>query len=243
MLGRMPALPKRALRVSIPLTRKLLFDSRPPAIDRVVSPRPVHDVAGRDADPDRRGARRKLCELDEIAAVEGQLDHHLAVHHLPDRGALRVQQRGGRRRDRHVFGHRRDNQFHVDPGPLPDLNPDVLDVRALEPRGGDLELVDAGFQLPEQVRALRVGDGALHHAGLDLRQRHGGARHAEIAGIDHAYDKVAGDALGTRRGCRRDDRQHHQDDDGAQPASSAVGQSTGMNQHRSTPLVVTARFR
>ena len=42
-LGRTPALPKRALRVSIPFSRKLLLDSRPPAIDRVVSLRPVHE--------------------------------------------------------------------------------------------------------------------------------------------------------------------------------------------------------
>ena len=42
----MPTLPKRALRVSMPFSRKLLFDSRPPAIDSVMSLRPVHDVAG-----------------------------------------------------------------------------------------------------------------------------------------------------------------------------------------------------
>ena len=45
-LGRMPALPKRAFRVSMPFTRKLLFDSRPPLIESVVSLRPVQVEAG-----------------------------------------------------------------------------------------------------------------------------------------------------------------------------------------------------
>jgi hypothetical protein len=35
--GRMPALPTRECRVSIPFIRKLLLVSRPPAIDRVES--------------------------------------------------------------------------------------------------------------------------------------------------------------------------------------------------------------
>jgi hypothetical protein len=46
MLGRIPAFPNRALRVSMPFTRKLLFDSRPPAMESVVSPRPVQLEAG-----------------------------------------------------------------------------------------------------------------------------------------------------------------------------------------------------
>ena len=70
----MPALPKRALRVSMPFTRKLLFDSRPPAIDSVVSLRPVHDDAGDIADADRHRAGGQLRELDEVAAVERQFD-------------------------------------------------------------------------------------------------------------------------------------------------------------------------
>jgi hypothetical protein len=44
--GRSPALPKREFRVSMPFTRKLLFVSRPPAIESVESVRPVQEVAG-----------------------------------------------------------------------------------------------------------------------------------------------------------------------------------------------------
>ena len=46
MEGRMPTLPKRALRVSMPFNRKLLLDSRPPAMERLMSLRPVQLEAG-----------------------------------------------------------------------------------------------------------------------------------------------------------------------------------------------------
>src|ERR1700732_958167 len=49
--GRMPALPNRELRVSMPFTRKLLLLSRWPATDSVESLRPAQLVAGDDPIP------------------------------------------------------------------------------------------------------------------------------------------------------------------------------------------------
>ena len=100
----MPTLPNRALRVSMPLSRKLLLDSRPPAMDSVISLRPVHEVAGEVADSDGNRARSDSGELNEVPATQRQVHDRLVVHHLADSGALAVEQRVGGRRDGHGLG-------------------------------------------------------------------------------------------------------------------------------------------
>ena len=116
--GRIPALPKRELRVSIPFTRKLTLVSRPPATESVESLRPVQLVAGEVPMPigDRPGGN--LRQLDEITAIQRQFHDRLVIQHLAHGRALGVQQGFRRGGDVHLLGDRAHLEFGVHTGAL-----------------------------------------------------------------------------------------------------------------------------
>ena len=138
-------------------------------------------------------------EIAARAEVQRQRVQVLARHARGDLGALRVEHRGIGD-DVDFFGEIADLQLRVDPGRLPDEDPDALLAEAAKAGQLDVQVVGADGHLGQRVVAGLGRHGLVPRAVFRILRDHARARHDGAVGIDDGAGNGAAIALRVRAG-------------------------------------------
>ena len=141
----------------------------------------------------------------------------------------------GRRLDGDGLGQGADRQRQVHAADLADRDGHARSDRFLEPLQRDLDVVRAGRDVDEGVRALRVGGRLPREVGVGVDDRHPGPRHDRALRVDDCADDAAIKNLSLRTH-RHGDKYRQPDGDQA-----ATQSRQSCPRSHSSPPAVSAR--
>jgi hypothetical protein len=146
-------------------------------------------------------ARRKQRELHEIARGKRQIHNLLVLHQRADLRVRGLQQRGGSR-DLHLLRDVAQFQSQVDVDHLVHVEFHRLRYGLLETGPFGRDRVVAYQKVGKRITARFVGGRGARHACAHLRERHRGARHSGVRGVQNDSGN-AGSHLAEQQRCGR----------------------------------------